>query len=110
MIEEMKVKYKRRIEEQNNKIEEINILNEKSRKEIAVLQKESSESRSKYDAAVVQHKNDLKYVKDEWERKCQNFALQSQNELVSLFSTKSYKLLVDWSASTISKPSLEAPE
>ena len=82
MIEEVKQKYKAKIEELKRKLEETTSANESLKNEVYSLSSEIEASRLNSENLVAQFQSDLKLVKNEWHKKCQEIELRAQKELV----------------------------
>lgn len=82
MIEEVKQKYKVKTEELKRRLEEATSTNESLKNEIFNLSSELKTTRLNSEKLVVQFQSDLKLVKNEWYKKCQEIEIKSQKELV----------------------------
>lgn len=82
MIEEVKSKYQEKLEEQKAKVDEALAANEGLRNEIVTLKEENEELIANHERIVGQLHSDMRIIKEEWERKCQEIALNLQKEIV----------------------------
>lgn len=84
MMEEMKGKYKVKIEEQMAQIMDLQTLNENLTKDVAVLKEELEESKMNCEKIIALMKNDMRVIKNEWEKRCQEVEHNAEITMVSL--------------------------
>jgi len=82
MIEEMKEKFRLRIEEQMTQIKELTIVNEDLVREGTLLREELDESKLNCEKIIALMKNDMRVIKNEWEKRCQEIELASERTVV----------------------------
>lgn len=82
MIEEMKEKFRIKLEEQMTQIKELTIMNEDLVKEGVVLREELEESKLNCEKIIALMKNDMRVIKNEWEKRCQEVELASERAVV----------------------------
>ena len=70
MMEEMKGKYKVKIEEQMAQIMDLQALNENLTKDVVALKEELEESKMNCEKIIALMKNDMRVIKNEWEKRC----------------------------------------
>ncbi len=88
MIEEVRQHYKQRMEEQRRRMEEINSQNESLSTEMVNIQASFVENSSVKENRIVQLQNDMRVVKEEWEKRCHEIEHGLQQEIVSEFCMK----------------------
>ena len=81
----MKKKYKAKKALNQKKIEELAEENQKLRHENEILKVELNESKTMNDRMTSQMESNMKMIKSEWEKKCQEIELSSQKAMVNLF-------------------------
>ena len=82
MMEEMKGKYKVKIEEQMTQIMDLQSLNENLIKDVNMLKEELEESKMNCEKIIALMKNDMRVIKNEWEKRCQELELTSERNMV----------------------------
>lgn len=84
MMEEMKIKFKIKAEEQMTQIMDLTVVNENLVKELASLKEELDESKLNCEKIIALMKNDMRVIKNEWEKRCQEVELSSERTIVSI--------------------------
>jgi regulator of replication initiation timing len=82
LIEQVKTKYKNKSGEYKRKIQELIEANESLAHENNSNKQNLIESKAKHEKIISQMQNDMKMIKSEWEKKCQEIDLNSQRVLV----------------------------
>lgn len=82
IIEDMKNKFKLKIEEHKTQIMELSMANEELVKGTVLLKEEMEECRLNCDKIIAVMKNDMRYIKNEWENRCQEIELASEKAIV----------------------------
>ncbi len=83
IIEEMKEKFRGKIEEQMAQIKELATINETLAKEGAELREELDENKLNCEKIIALMKNDMRVIKNEWEKRCQEIELGSEKTIVN---------------------------
>jgi len=83
MIEEMKEKFRVKIEEQMTQIRDLTLTNEDLVKEGTTLREELTESKLNCEKIIALMKNDMRVIKNEWEKRCQEVELASERTVVT---------------------------
>lgn len=80
----MKRKYKAKKALNQKKIEELAEENQKLRHDNEILKVEINESKTMNDRMISQMESNMKMIKSEWEKKCQEIELSSQKAMVNI--------------------------
>lgn len=82
----MRVRYKGKTLKHKQKIEELEAINHDLGQEVATLRGELNESKAANEKLSSQVENNIKMIKNEWEKKCHEIELGSQKAIVNLIS------------------------
>ena len=91
MVERIKEQYQAKIEEQNAQMIEFSLVNEGVLRENAELKAALEESKLNLDKVIALMKNDMRVIKNEWEKRCQEVELTAEKNMV-LYRNVSYSL------------------
>lgn len=85
IIEDMKNKFKVKIEEHKTQIMDLSMANEALVKENMIMKEELEESKMNCDKIIAVMKNDMRYIKNEWENRCHEIELASEKAIVKFY-------------------------
>ena len=85
MVDDVREKYLKIVEDQKNKIEELTQTNDNLNNEVSSLRNELDENKINSDNIIAQLQHDMRIIKEEWERRCQDIESNYQTELVKNF-------------------------
>ncbi len=82
MVEEVKKKYKEKMTDLKKQITDLQELNDSLSNDLTNMKYQIDENRANHDKIVSQLQNDMKVIKNEWEKKCQEIDLNAQRNIV----------------------------
>jgi len=82
MVEEIKQQYKQKLDDQKKRLDDVTQLNESLTTELTSLKELFNETKSSSENRIAQLQNDMRVVKEEWEKKCQELEYTFQKETV----------------------------
>jgi hypothetical protein len=82
MIEEVKKKYKEKMDDLKKQITDLQELNDSLSNDLTNMKYQLDENKANHEKIVSQLHNDMKVIKTEWEKKCQEIDLNAQRNIV----------------------------
>ncbi len=83
MVDEVKRKYKDKIAELKKQMAELTEVNESLNAEVNNWKYQLDDAKNTHERVVSQLQNDMKVIKNEWDKKCQEIDLSSQRTIVN---------------------------
>jgi predicted nucleic acid-binding Zn-ribbon protein len=86
MVDEVKRKYKDKIADLKKQIADLTEANDSLNSEVGNWKYQLEDSKNNHERIVAQLQNDMKVIKNEWDKKCQEIDLSSQRTIVFFIS------------------------